>query len=499
MRTIVKLLTNKSGWLLEKLNGVLSPYWDLILQTAKLNLEELVEADDAVVVKEVEKADPSLVELVWRERLPLGMNLLMNDGSGQLKVVDFPRGSQARLVTERRNLDPDIFKGATVVAVNGTFFEEQDDLFDALRDPARPKTVQFRLAESEDAERIRRFVEGDKVEEQDDSPEERVFELRSITSDGEIGIEFKPSPDKCGLIVSRFVEGQGGIVLEAERSGQVKLGDLLTHVNGVKVVATNGEGQTKSLEALAQNSGKKPLVLSFTEPYLYEKIIQRPNAEGGEDAFGGPDELVLEEKKESAGARRVLVTKFKPMCGAAEGGGILIGDYVAFVNGMAFGAGRRWLGEPTNTSLDELHEVLYNKDFYPMGLTFARPKPAATARWTTSGGAEDFSDMDADTICITVESPDRLGCIFDLRPDGDIVVKDFIAVPGVFNRALARLADRKGRLHVAIDSLNGQFVPSYATLQIVQNALKRSWNAEERKVDLWLCDDEKRDWIGSLE
>ena len=82
----MKLLTNKSGWLLEKLNGVLSPYWDLILQTAKLKLEDLVEADDDVVVKEMEKADPTLFELVWRERLPLGMNLLMNDGSGQLKV-----------------------------------------------------------------------------------------------------------------------------------------------------------------------------------------------------------------------------------------------------------------------------------------------------------------------------------------------------------------------------------------------------------------------------
>ena len=453
-----------------------------------------------MVVKEVEKADPTLFELVWRERLPLGMNLLMNDGSGQLKVVDFPRGSQARLVAERRNLDPAMFKGATVVAVNGTFFEEQEDLFDALRDPARPKTVQFRLAESEDAERVRRFVEGDIVEEEDDTPEERVFELRSITSDGEIGIEFKPSPDKCGLIVSSFVEGQGGVILEAERSGQVKFGDLLTHVNGVKVVAMDGEGQAKSLDALAENTGKKPLVLSFTEPYLHETIIHRPKAEGGDDAFGGPDELVLEEKKESAGARRVLITKFKPMCGSAEGGGILIGDHVAFVNGIAFGAGRRWLGEPLNNSLDELHEVLYNKDFYPMGLTFARPKLTTTARWTTSGGSSsDFSDMDADTICITVETPDRLGCIFEMCPNGDIVVKDFVAVPGVFHRALAKLADKKLRLHVAIDSVNGQFVPSYATLQMVQNALKRSWKSQERRVDLWLCDDEKRDWIRSLE
>ena len=493
----MKLLTNKSGWLLEKLNGVLSPYWDLILKTAKLNLEDLIEADDDVVVDEVEKSDPSLFELVWRERLPLGMNLLMNDGSGQLKVVDFPRGSQARLVAEKRNLHPDIFKGATVVAVNGTFFDEQDDLFDALRDPARPKTVQFRLAESADAERIRQFVEGDQ-EDEDETPMERTFELRSFTAEGDIGIEFKPSPDKCGLLVSGFMEGEGSIILEAERSGKVKLGDLLTHVNGVKVVATNGEGQSKSLDTLAQNTGKHPFELTFTEPYLYEEVIKRPTAEKGDSAYGGPDELVLEEKKDASGSRRIFVKKFKSMSGRAEGGGILIGDHIAFVNGMPFGAGRRWLGDPPNRSLDELHEVLYNKDFYPMGITFARPKTSANARWT-SGSAGDFTDMEADTICITVDTPDQLGCIFEIHANGDIVVKDFIAVPGVFNRVLTKLADKKGRLNVAIDSVNGQFVPSYATEQMLRNALKRSWNSDNQQVELWLCDDEKRDWIRALE
>lgn len=497
----MKLLTNKSGWLLEKLNGVLAPYWDLILKTAKLNLDDLIETDDKVVVKQVEKEDPSLVELVWRERLPLGMNLLMNDGSGLLKVVDFPRGSQARLVAEKRNFDPDIFKGATLVAVNGTFFEDQEELFEALRDPARPKTVQFHLAESEDAERVRRFVEGSEKreeEEEDDAPVERKFELRTITSNGEIGIEFKPAPDRCGLLVSGFVDGEDGIVLDAERSGQVKIGDLLTHVNGAKVAATDGEGHSKSLDVLAENAGKKPLVLCFSEPYLHEVVIGRPAAEAGDDAFGGPSELVLEEKKVSAGAGRIFIKKFKPMCGVAEGGGILIGDYIGFVNGVAFGVGRRWLGEPKNKSLDELYEALYNKDLYPMGLTFARPKTIATARWTT-GSPGEFSDMEAETICITVETPDRLGCVFEMLDNGDIVVKDFMAVPGIFNRALTNHADQKGRLFVAVDSVNGQFVPSYATTQMVHNALKRSWNSDQRQVDLWLCDDEKRDWIRSLE
>jgi hypothetical protein len=37
-RQIVAVMTNKSGWILEKLNAVLSPYWELILQTAGLKM-----------------------------------------------------------------------------------------------------------------------------------------------------------------------------------------------------------------------------------------------------------------------------------------------------------------------------------------------------------------------------------------------------------------------------------------------------------------------------
>lgn len=36
--TILKVLTNRSGWILERLNKVLSPYWDLVLSTAQLRM-----------------------------------------------------------------------------------------------------------------------------------------------------------------------------------------------------------------------------------------------------------------------------------------------------------------------------------------------------------------------------------------------------------------------------------------------------------------------------
>ena len=79
--------------------------------------------------------DEEMVELVWRERVPLGLNLLTNDSSGYLKVIDFPRGTQARKVAQSKQLDPDLFKGATIERVNGRKYgpENQVELFSALK------------------------------------------------------------------------------------------------------------------------------------------------------------------------------------------------------------------------------------------------------------------------------------------------------------------------------------------------------------------------------
>merc|ERR1740124_904526 len=83
---------------------------------AILSEKDIVKAQDVA-------AEAYEVELVWREAVSLGIQLLMNDESGYMKVVDFPRGGQARNVAEAANLDPEIFKGATITAVNGKRFE----------------------------------------------------------------------------------------------------------------------------------------------------------------------------------------------------------------------------------------------------------------------------------------------------------------------------------------------------------------------------------------
>ena len=115
---IVTALTNNSGWLIDHLNQNLSPYWNFVMRTAKLELMKLPILEEHHVIKaDIAQADE--VELVWRERVPLGLNILTNHESGHLKVIDLPRGTQARQVAQQAQLDPDIFKGSTIVSVNG--------------------------------------------------------------------------------------------------------------------------------------------------------------------------------------------------------------------------------------------------------------------------------------------------------------------------------------------------------------------------------------------
>ena len=445
-----------------------------------------MEAGDDVII--MEPLEDTAVELVWRERLPLGMNLLMNDDSGVLKVVDFPRGSQARSVCEKRKFDPDAFKGASVVAVNGTEYVENDELFEALKDPGRPKTVGFKLAKSEEAERLRRFLEGDvpPITER----LERVFRLRNVLFDepGELGIGFGAAVDNSCLVVTHFVQ-VNGIVFAAERNGNVKTGDILTHINDVPVLGMDGDGCAKAISTLELAGASRPLSLTFSEPYLYQVEVETPEDDPGVDGQGGPSELVLVETQDT-GKRRITVQGFVDVSGRAECSNIFIGDHLVFINGLPVGAACRWLGVPTAPTMEEVMGMLQDPLHYPIGLTFARPVKQAGSRWKSG----EFSDAEAETVCVTADSPERLGCQFGAENVRSVVVTDFLAVPGVYQRAMSSCKDDNGVIQASIDSINGQFVPSYATVDLVRNALNRSWKASKTTV-IRLCDDERKRWL----
>jgi hypothetical protein len=462
----------------------------------------------------------NLVELVWRERIPLGMNLLLNDESGLLKVVDFPRGSQARTVCEKRKLSADGFKGATIVAVNGRKYQTEEDLFEALRDPGRPKTILFELADTEDAERIRKFVEesrggrGQKSQgETTTVAKNRIFQTRKVefVEGGELGIEFARASDSFGLVVRGFLESDGGVVLAAARQKDIHHGDLLTHINGQLVLGSDGSGCQRAMMVLESDGAKRPLSLTFAEPYMIRAVFEKPQAIPL--TIGGPSEFILEESKLSnaiqssieSDARRIVMKDFNNVDGVAEHSGVLIGDHLVFVNGISVGAGCRWLGEDSAPSIEVVKEMLVDPKSYPIGLTFARPvRTAGQSLWNFAGGPrnrdEDFSMDLAETICVTAEKHEQVGCLLDMQRDSsEVTVTDFESVPGPIQSMMAQYKDiQTGRYHLSIESVNGQFVPGYATTKMVSSAMKRSWKAENR-VDVVFCDDERKHWIHSLE
>jgi len=508
VRTIMQILTEKSGWILNKLNDGLSPFWDVLLRTAKLELKDLEIATEKDIVEASPEPDDRLIELVWREHLPLGMNLLLNDESGQLKIVDFPRGSQARTVCEERNLDPDGFKGATIVAVNGIRYLNDDDLFEALRDPSRPKTIQFELAESEDAERIRKFVEQsgaleNKANEPTVSADERDISVRNVDfiDNMDLGIEFANSSDNAGLVVRKFLETKDGLVLAAERrKDEINVGDLLTHINGKLVIGENGSGRSLALKLLEAEGKQRPLSLTFADPYLHSIVYEQ--SERLPFVIGGPCEVLLKEDKEN---KRILLDGFNEVDSVSEKGGVLLGDYLVFVNGVPVGAGCRWMGERSSSSLNDVEEMLRNKVNYPIGLTFARPhRQNEQARdWTSTllGSApEKPIEMDSsETISVSAECYEQLGLELEVKAYHDIIVKDLRAVVGPLQLATQRLRDPQTDTysHLSIDSINGEFVPSFATPNLVKSAMERSWKSEKR-VEVTFCDNDKKKFIFDL-
>jgi hypothetical protein len=288
--------------------------------------------------------------------------------------------------------------------------------------------------------------------------------------------------------------------LAAERHKDIHEGDLLTHINGELVLGEDGSGRVRAMTLLAAIGTTRPLSLSFSSPYMFRGVFEK--SESVITVVGGPSELVLEEKKaDDSDTRRIVISGFKEVDGIAEHMGILIGDHLVFINGISVGAGCRWLGEDTAPSMEQVKEMLADKASYPIGLTFARPQQAEETSWASSfmsSPQTEFTLNSAETICVTADLFDQIGCMFDLRDIADVVVSDLEAVTGPFQSMMAEFQDREtGHLHLSIDSVNGQFVPGYATTQMVKSAMERSWKSENR-VELLFCDDEKKKWVHSL-
>ena len=498
---ISSAILKRSGWLLEKLNTHLSPYWPVILRTAHLDLEDLAEVTDDDVIDASPDPNDLVYDLVFRDQVPLGINLLVNDESGFVRVVDFPRGSQSRKVATEKGLDPEIFRSATIVSVNGTMAQKhcQNDTMGALKDPGRPKTIQLRIADDlAEAERVRTFamssIGGEKKAVDNNSglmpamASTNVVKI-DITDEGALGIKFTRAIDDHGLAIGHSDNGAvlDGTLPGALNSDQLLTGDLLSHINGINVLGQNGAGRERALEQLQKFGGIRPLSLQFIKPSSHLLCFQQLCVEGL--VVGGAEELVLEEAKIEGGGKRIIIKRFQDVAGIAEQSGIFIGDHLISVCGFPVGAGCLQHGDPMP---DFKHVLRMLENESPLVLTFARPK--REERWTNVMGSNAADMIDgAETFTVAALDADQLGCNFSAgQAAGTIVVGSFKAVKGCVMRTMEKELG-KALLRLSIEAVAGQVVPSYASPAMVKAAVARNW-----PTDIIFRNTVQEEWIKKL-
>ena len=494
---ISSAILKRSGWLLEKLNTHLSPYWPVILRTAQLDMEDLAEVTETDVIDATPDPNDLVYDLVFREQVPLGINLLLNDESGFVRVVDLPRGSQSRKVAAEKGLDPDVFKSATIVSVNGTMAQKhsQSETMAALKDPGRPKTIQLRIADDlAEAERVRTFamssIGGEKKAVDNNSGLMPVMASTNvvkidITDEGALGIKFTRAVDDLGLAIADSDNGavSDGTLRSAVNSEKLVQGDLLSHINGINVLGRRGA----ALEQLQVFAEKRPLSLQFVKPSSHLLSFQQLCIEGL--VVGGAEELVLEEAKNEGGGKRVVVKSFQDVAGVAEQSGVFIGDHLISVCGFPVGAGCLKHGDPM-PEFKHVRSIIENES--PLALTFARPK--REERWTNVMGSNAADMIDgAETFTVAALDADQLGCNFSAgQAAGTIVVGSFKAVKGCVVRTMEKELG-KAIIGLSIESVAGQVVPSYASPAMVKAAVARNW-----PTDIIFRNTAQEEWIKTL-
>jgi len=499
---IASAILKRSGWLLEKLNTHLSPYWPVILRTARLDMEDLAEVTETDVTDATPDPSDLVYDLVFRDQVPLGINLLLNDESGFVRVVDFPRGSQSRQVANSQGLDPDVFKSATIVSVNGTIAQKyhQNDVMAALKDPGRPKTIGLKVADDvAEAERVRTFamssIGGDKksVDNNNDlNPAMAVTTVVKIdiTDQGALGIKFTRAIDDHGLAIGDPSKGtiSDEVLRNAISSGKLVQGDILSHINGVCVLGGDGAGRERALDQLQEFGGKRPLSLHFVKPKTHLLSFQ-PLIEDGL-VVGGAEELVLEENKIEGGGKRVVIKSFQDVAGLAEQNGIFIGDHLVSVNGFPVGAGCLKHGDPM-PDFKHVLQIILNES--PLLLTFARPK--REERWANVMGSNAADIFDgSETFTVVASDADQLGCNFSAGPmAGTIVVGSFKAVKGCVMQTMEKELG-KAIIGFSIESVAGQVVPSYASPEMVKAAIARHW-----PTDIVFKNIAQEEWVEKLQ
>ena len=322
---------------------------------------------------------------------------------------------------------------------------------------------------------------------------ENLVETISITQDG-IGLKFTTFDEGFSLAVASFMSGTDGRPPEVERTGKVKVHDLLSHVNGITVLGEKGKGRQSALSCLEEVGAVRPLTLGFVKPYLYKISIEKSDLP--HESFGGPSELKLkEDKSEFSKANVIVLDDFAQAEGAAETGGVFVGDNLVFINGIPVGAGCRLLqGSGPSPKLEDVIEML--KQLSPLALTFARAKAKQSTVKTYLTSSPLSLDVEAaTTFSVAALEYSQLGCVFATGYNGsDIVVKSITGVNGMFQKQISAAGNFTG---CKLESIDGEFLPSYVNVPLIENALKRRWAASS-KIELTLCNEARKEALLKL-
>ena len=513
VKAVLTALKNSSGYLLEMLNANLFPHWPMILKMSGLALDKLQLIDESAIVDTQHILNKDFVELVWRDPVPLGMQLLMNDGSGEVKVVEFPAGGQARRVAEAASLDPDFFKGATICAVNGWKFAPPKQLPNnqmdatkinqvlvALKDPARPKSIEFELSESE-RERIMRLLgklsNGASVEDGADKRalSKTLFET-IIELEGPLGLSFGVGADEVGLVVAGFKDGKENAY------PKIKIGLVLVSVNGE--ACTGKDHVSAATELFSKYSTERPMKLKFAEPVTVTKVHSQsqvlnstsslPNLKKTCKAMrmlGCPvGELQLSEAriKEDDQFAVVVLTGYDKVPGPIECGGAQCGDFLLSVNGVPFFV----LDDKDEAEKRvQLGALIEDAASYPICFDWARPLEGSGQ---VEGGKRMSSEYSL-RYSVQVEKKVELGVGFK-KADGYLCISKLAGVAGVCQ------AENKGGgdggvvgTGMAVFKINGHVVPRAAAAADVFNAMRRGWADQGESIEITWKDYVQEEWL----
>jgi hypothetical protein len=301
----------------------------------------------------------------------------------------------------------------------------------------------------------------------------------NIQNEGPIGIEFCSSIDNFSVVVKEFVPG--GIAKTADPHDLIQKGDILTSVNDIKIIEGKGPWIEKSYNSLQMHGLSRPLTLGFSRPYMTNVVIEKSDSDLESD---GPEEMLLREKKIGGGVSKIFVDGFHGVDGVAESSGVMIGDNLIFVNGMPVGAGVNLRPGCSILDLKSVKAMLEDSKSYPMCVHFARQ--ASTEHRTV-----DF-DVNSDSIktfSVTISKPHQLGCTINQvgLKSAKFVVQQFHAVSGVFHKIISSSVQSNYMKDTSFHSINGEILPSYASCDMVMNAMKRGWKSG--KLDIVFCDE----------